>query len=263
MECGRWLHLHPEPGFTGTDGFTYALSDGRFGTTAVRVTLTVAPRAEPDDDPDGDWPRPFVVTGGPGNERLSGTYLPDSIQGMDGSDTITGDGGRDQLNGNAGDDLVMGDGDEDVVWGGLGRDRVLGGPGNDWVLGDRGDDTVQGGQGNDHAWGGQGDDIVLGERGRDVLDGGQGDDTLAGGADDDLLRGGAGNDCFVYRAGDGLDRILDFDAAGGDVIRLEVGPGGLLDGVPIGGFDDIADRLFDIPGGVLLSLDGQGIVIEG
>jgi hypothetical protein len=70
-----------------------------------------------------------------------------------------------------------------------------------------------------------GDDILFGNGGRDVL---------IGGCEDDTTSGGAGGDRFVFRPGDGDDRITDFAA----------GPG-RGDGLDLRafGFDDLSDVL--------------------
>ena len=55
-------------------------------------------------------------------------------------------------------------------------------------------------------------DIIFAYGGRDTLEGLKGNDTLSGGKDADI---------FVYQAtSTGNDVILDFDAAGGDVVRI-------------------------------------------
>ncbi|BBK42224.1 hypothetical protein STVA_22440 [Allostella vacuolata] len=240
---------HPGGALPGTDSFVYTVGDGRGGSDSAVVTIEVTAGEGP------IWRPP--ASGGDGAERFWGTSGADTIYGMGGGDTISGDGGRDRLNGNAGDDLVDGGADEDVVWGGQGNDTVRGGDGNDWALGDLGDDLVHGGAGHDFVWGGQGDDRLFGDQGNDVLSGDRGDDTLTG---------GEGADQFVYRENGGLDRVTDYDLMGGDAVRLEVGPEGLLNGVAIGGFADILALLEDGPDGVFLRLGDdplQGITLEG
>jgi Ca2+-binding RTX toxin-like protein len=56
-----------------------------------------------------------------------------------------------------------------------------------------------------------GDDLIIGTNGSDVISGGTGDDVITG---------FGGVDTFVYRAGDGRDRIEGF-SADADVLRLE------------------------------------------
>ena len=74
-----------------------------------------------------------------------------------------------------------------------------------------GDDTVDGGGGDDGLHGGAGDDLLRGGLGQDLLDGGTGTD---------VLEGGAGIDFFVFRKGDGVTYILDFELSY-DVLGLE------------------------------------------
>ena len=51
-------------------------------------------------------------------------------------------------------------------------------------------------------------------KGDDALTGTWGDDVLAGLVGADTLTGGAGSDAIVFRAGDGADRVMDFDLRG-------------------------------------------------
>lgn len=68
--------------------------------------------------------------------------------------------------------------------------------------------------------GNAGDDMLIGGAGVDQLSGDEGSDLLAGGGGNDVLTGGEGRDTFHFTAGDGRDVIKDFDAAGGEVIRI-------------------------------------------
>ena len=86
------------------------------------------------------------------------------------------------------------------------------------LSGTSGADFLTGGGGDDMLWGNAGADTLSGMGGKDFLDGGNGADTLIGGAGADTLRGGAGLDTFVFNAGDGSDKILDFQD--GDKIDL-------------------------------------------
>jgi Ca2+-binding RTX toxin-like protein len=84
------------------------------------------------------------VSGGSGNDALTGDAGPDRLKGVAGLDTLTGgDGpdaliggdGADSLNGGAGDDSLvggdlwgtgsLGDGDQDILTGGLGADTFV------------------------------------------------------------------------------------------------------------------------------------------
>lgn len=61
--------------------------------------------------------------------------------------------------------------------------------------------------------GGASNDKLYGRAGNDVLKGGNGSDYLDGGVGNDKLYGGVGNDVFVYRDGDGVDTVCDFEAS--------------------------------------------------
>ncbi len=80
---------------------------------------------------------------------------------------------------------------DDSVWASTGNDSVNGEDGNDTLYGDAGNDSLNGGLGND---------TLNGDGGNDILDGGLGNDTF---------NGGSGNDTYVFRKGDGNDRISD------------------------------------------------------
>ncbi|MDF1722629.1 MAG: calcium-binding protein [Minwuia sp.] len=82
----------------------------------------------------------------------------------------------------------------------------------DIVRGAGGADNISGRSGTDMLAGEAGDDVLAGEAGADTLDGGLGDDTLLGGID---------NDVYVFRSGDGFDRISD--SSGNDAIHFGTG----------------------------------------
>lgn len=74
--------------------------------------------------------------------------------------------------------------------------------------------TIHGLGGHDRITGGALVDTLYGDAGDDTLRGGAGNDILSGGTGNDSLEGGAGNDTYLFRRGDGTDRISDYDAAG-------------------------------------------------
>ncbi len=153
------------------------------------------------------------------NIPMYGTFVDDSIIGMDDTKVILG---------NAGDDTLVG--------GNLGG-TIDGGPGNDILNGGAGSDILYGGLGTDTFDGGLGADLLVGGEGNDVLDGGLGADTLIGGAGDDVLggvpntveyteywdvgntyEGGLGNDTlrgtvqgdtYKFKLGDGQDVVQE------------------------------------------------------
>lgn len=171
-----------------------------------------------------------TLTGGSGNQTVFGDAAPqrmvlgagdDELYGGGGDDVVGSESGADTLSGDAGRDTVFGGEGEDQLWGGTGADHLHGNLGADYAHGGVGADTLHGGQGDDAVRGGQDGDIAFGDMGDDTLFGDLGDDTLTGGVGDDVLTGGLGADLFVASAG--ADRILDFNAAEGDRLRLEAG----------------------------------------
>ncbi len=140
----------------------------------------------------------------------------DFIRGEEGNDSILGGFGFDDLHGNMGDDTVSGGQGTDWVVGGRDQDRLSGDGEDDIVLGNLGDDTCEGGAGAD---------VVRGGQGADTLSGGAGNDFVAGDLGDDTMAGGGGADTFNSFGATGIDRILDFNRAEGDRIRLDPGNG--------------------------------------
>ncbi len=114
----------PEAGFTGSDSFTYSVSDGNGGGDTGIVTVTVA----------------NLIEGGPGDDTLNGTKGEDAIFGYAGDDTINGHNGDDMLYGGDGNDTVNGQG---------GRDALFGGAGDDLLIWDSLDAVIDGGGGTD------------------------------------------------------------------------------------------------------------------
>ena len=88
-------------------------------------------------------------------------------------------------------------------------------------------------------FGNAGDNVIRGEDGNDYLGGGKGDDQLFGGAD---------NDEFVFRDGDGHDRVMDFEPGQDQIALLEFG---------FDTFDEIAPLMSQHGADTWISL-GQG-----
>lgn len=145
-----------------------------------------------------------TLLGGAGDDRQLGHAGADVLGGGHGADTLLGHRGDDRLIGNAGDDLMRGGGGRDKMFGGLNDDRMFGNNGNDRMFGGRGADWLHGGNG------------------ADFVNGGKGNDTLRGGKGNDVLVGGAGADSFVFREGDGRDKINGF-VAGQDRLMIDEG----------------------------------------
>ena len=142
--------------------------------------------------------------GGKDDDVLRGGTNDDILKGNSGADDLAGGDGDDELRGGAGTDLLGGAEGNDQLCGGAGNDTLRGGNGEDRLSGNAGNDNLSGGHGADWLNGGAGDDIVRGGNGRDVVGGGGGDDHLYGGAEEDL---------FVFRTGDDVDTIEDFEVS--------------------------------------------------
>ena len=158
--------------------------------------------ADNDDDPStfqlGDLRTCTVQEKNIQGSTIIGTISVDICQGTDHSETILGLQDNDVLSGNGGDDIIEG---------GDGDDKIFGNAGDDLLQGNIGDDKIDGGGRNDVLIGGEGDDILSGE---------DGDDILYGVIGNDIMRGGLGANEFV--CGEGIDTILDYNPAQGDVI---------------------------------------------
>jgi Ca2+-binding RTX toxin-like protein len=127
-----------------------------------------------------------------------------------GSGIITGTDDKDFMIGDVTDDDMLAKEGNDIVQGDLGIDQIYGA---------RGDDSIQGGPGNNQLFGGSGNDNLIGGVDDDIIDAGPGEDHMLGDFGNDVLRGGPGADYFG--CGDGLDIILDFDQAKGDVRSVD------------------------------------------
>lgn len=72
----------------------------------------------------------------------------------------------------------------------------------------------------ENARGGGNGDTLIGNPLRNLLFGNGGNDILEGNGGNDVLRGGAGRDTYIWRTGDGRDRIDETRSAGVDAIHL-------------------------------------------
>lgn len=123
-----------------------------------------------------------------------------------------------------GQGLIVGTNYEDFIQGSFQNDQIFGKKGNDLILSDLGIDRVYGGKGVDSIQGSSGNDQLMGQEGDDDIFGGFDDDLLVGGPGDDHLFGDFGNDLLkgdrgmdFFDCGEGLDKIIDFNPAEGDV----------------------------------------------
>jgi Ca2+-binding RTX toxin-like protein len=201
-------------GGAGTDTVTYA-------TRTLPVTADPDGNADDGEAGDGHTIGADVenLTGGTGNDRLTGTA---------GANTLNGGSGNDVLDSGAGADLLLGGAGTDTADYSSRTARVVADPdgaADDGELGEG--DTIEtdveslaGGSGDDQLTGALGTNIIAGNGGADALDGAQGDDDLDGGDGTDDLTGGSGAD--LLRGGAGADRLAARDG-GSDRVRCETG----------------------------------------
>ncbi len=72
----------------------------------------------------------------------------------------------------------------------------------------------------ENARGGSGADTILGNSYRNLLFGNENNDVLEGDGGNDVLRGGANDDTYIWRLGDGRDRIQEEMQGGSDAIHI-------------------------------------------
>jgi uncharacterized repeat protein (TIGR01451 family) len=90
----------PLANFSGSDSFTYTISDGT-ATATASVVVEVGINLDGGNGTD-------ELTGTPGDDRLNGGNGKDTLTGLAGNDTLSGDNGNDILNGGAGVDQLAG-----------------------------------------------------------------------------------------------------------------------------------------------------------
>jgi Ca2+-binding RTX toxin-like protein len=190
------------------------------------------------------------ITGGTANDTLTGSLLPNLINGGGGNDNIAGGvGGTCTGTGSDTDTLNGGDGNDtfqmgaaancsDILDGGAGTDMAnyemrtvalvvdLDGTADDGTSESDNIKTtvegVMGGSGNDSITGGTAADDLHGGLGDDTLIGGTGNDSICGGLGTDLLLGGIGEDYINEK--DTADSVYFSSAAnlaggGGDIVN--------------------------------------------
>jgi Ca2+-binding RTX toxin-like protein len=170
----------PQAGFTGTDVFTYLVSDGRGGTSVgtVEIVVTAEPEVEGTIQLVEDATQPgrmaLVINGTSRSEFIAVLHSWNGVQVFFGCESR----GVFQPTGRI---LVHANGGNDVVLVGPGVQQAA------WLYGDEGNDVLKLGHGGGIAFGGADNDLVSGGNGRDVLVGGEGADLLVGNAGDDIL----------------------------------------------------------------------------
>ena len=169
-----------------------------------------------------------ALYGGGGNDILRGAEDGDFLDGGAGIDTATywssnagiivnlgtgmGRGGHAKGDTLTSIEIVKGSAYSDKIASADSGSTLYGYEGDDFLYGRRGADMLVGGAGDDYLSGRGGHDMLFGDDGDDVIEGGGGSDVITAGRGNDLIEGGAGADQFKFRAGDGMDRITDFEA---------------------------------------------------
>lgn len=186
-----------------------------------------------------------TLYGGDGDDSLSSgqTAAPgagfetagDRLYGEAGNDILVSGAAADRLDGGSGSDMASygsasagvladlfavhrntGEAAGDTYFS---VENLRGSSHDDELNGDAGNNAIWGADGNDTLIGRVGDDVLSGGDGNDNLHGGDGDDRLIGGLGYDQFFGGAGIDTFEFTAGQGNDRVYDFET-GIDMIKF-------------------------------------------
>jgi Ca2+-binding RTX toxin-like protein len=218
-------------------------------TVSQPITVTLGAGSNDDGDNGGeadDIADAEILVGGAGNDTLTAaTDLAVTMSGGKGDDVLTGDSKADVLNGEAGNDTLAGGGGNDTLNGGDGNDTFDEGTaanGSDVFNGGTGVDTVDyskraGGVGvkltmdglaaNDGEAGTEGDnvksdvenaygtdynDLITGNASANRIRGGLGNDQLNGGDSDDVFEQGGDlssgdHDSDVIVGGKGMDTV--------------------------------------------------------
>jgi uncharacterized repeat protein (TIGR01451 family) len=199
----------------GNDGVDTADYSARSGDVSVILDGTANDGAAGE----GDLLSPDLenLTGGSGDDALTGSSDVNRLLGGAGNDALSGADGNDTMDGGAGGDAMAGGPGSDVVdYTGRSAPLVidLDGVADDGEAGE-GDnvaadvDVINGGSGNDVITGGAIQNVIDGKGGDDLLDGAGDNDTIFGSAGNDTLLGDVGKDSLV--GGDDMD-TADYSA---------------------------------------------------
>jgi serralysin len=173
-----------------------------------------------------------------------------SVTGLNAlASTLVGQAAADDIPGAL---ATMFSGDDTMIGSPVNFNFLTGLNGNDSVAGSDRFDRLHGNIGNDTVSGGGGIDWVRGGKGNDSLSGGVGNDWLSGDRDNDTMSGGAGADIFNSFGAAGSDRIVDFNLAEGDQVRLE--PGSAYTTAQVG-----ADTVITVDGAAQVTLVGVSL----
>jgi Ca2+-binding RTX toxin-like protein len=277
-----WDSVTPGDQTVPADGTFHIAVDGAEGNDSITVLAKSTEIAD------------VFLTGGVGDDVLTGADTSDSLDGGDGNDRLVGAKGADKMNGGAGNDtLVWNNGDaSDTMNGDAGNDGVEvngAATAGDVFTMDAGAGRVQfhrtnlapftldasaerfqvnGLGGNDSLTasngvgaltllsvdGGAGDDVVNGSDGPDLLLGGEGADVLSGGGGDDRIVGDRGSD--TMNGGSGDDTLVWNNGDASDVVNGDDGS----DDVEVNGAPGAGDINTVQPNGSRIKFDRTNLV---
>ena len=144
---------------------------------------------------------------------IDNEYSHTLISGTAYADSIENDANHVTINAGNGNDSIENDGDFVSITAGNGNDSIENDGNYVTINAGNGNDTVKNDDSNVSISGGKGNDLIRNVDGSNV--------TLNGGKGNDTLYGGKGADVFVYKSGDGNDKIYDYTSD--DVIQLAAG----------------------------------------
>ncbi len=230
-----------------------------YANRALAVTVTLGAGSNDGETGEADTVAGDVevLTGGAGDDTLTGGALAETINGGAGDDTISGGAEADTLNGDAGDDTFLSaaaDG-ADVYNGGADTDVMSYAGRSATVVASLDGVALDGEDGELDNVKTDVEDLI-GGGGADTLTGGAGDNVLTGGAGADILNGLAGNDTFdegaatsggdTFNGGLGVDTV-DYSARVA-ALTVTMGDNTANDGLS-GELDDVRDDVEDLIGG--------------
>lgn len=172
--------------------------------------------------------QPADISGGPGNDVLTGDLAPGTAAfAAQTGNELSSASESSMLDGGPGDDVLSGGADSDMLWGGPGNDRLAGNASFDALCGGMRQGTYEcspaPGSGNDVLDGGGYQDYLVAGDGNDWLIGGDGADSFSAGPGDDLIDATADRTPDTrglkenISAGPGNDRILAADGMPDDI----------------------------------------------
>lgn len=177
--------------------------DNNWSFVNLFPTIGVAWAGDSDDDDDNIPP---LANGLPAEDLC--VKCENSKNVLQGQGLIVGTDHEDFIQGSTFDDQIFGKDVMDIIFADLGIDRVYGGSGGD---------TVEGGPGNDQLFGEGADDHLFGGFDDDLIVGGSGNNHLFGDIGNDVLKGGEDSGANYFDCGEGIDIIIDFNPARGDI----------------------------------------------